>query len=226
MGTLSIVIPTLNEAAQLPETLRHARRVNEVAEIIVVDGGSGDGTPSLAAELGGKVFTAPASRGGQMREGAKRAAGDVVVLLHADTWLPEEAGQAIDICLRNASIVGGGFFKTFREPHWLKIGARWRSAFTFYLGGILFGDQAIFVRREALERIGGVPDVPLMEEFVLCKNLRTLGRLKLARATVSTSMRRFHKRGIARTYLRMARVMLSYWLGTDPSDLARLYESR
>lgn len=225
MRTLSVVIPTLNEAGQLPETLEYARGVREVSEIIVVDGGSADGTTSVAERLGCRVLTAAPSRGGQMRAGAKLATSDTVVLLHADTWLPEDAGRAIDDCLRDPIVVGGGFRKTFREPHLLRIGAKWRSALLFRLGGPILGDQAMFVRRDVLEGIGGVPDMPLMEEFVLCKKLRAVGRLNLARATVTTSMRRFQKRGIPRTYLRMWRVTMKYWLGASPEELARLYES-
>jgi GT2 family glycosyltransferase len=86
------------------------------------------------------------------------------------------------------------------------------------------GDQAMFVRREVLQKIGGVPDVPLMEEFELCRRLRKIGRLALADATVTTSARRFAKLGVARTYLRMWRVTLSYWLGMKPRELRRIYE--
>ncbi|MBM3838715.1 MAG: glycosyltransferase [Verrucomicrobia bacterium] len=226
MNALSVIIPTLNEASELPETFRHVRSVREVADIIVVDGGSIDGTAAVAEALGGRILTAVPSRGGQLRKGAAQATSDVIVLLHADTWLPEDAGRAIDTCLADSNVVGGGFRKTFREHHFLSLGARWRSALLFRLGGPLLGDQAIFVRRDILERIGGVPDMPLMEEFVLCRKLRAAGRLKLARATVTTSMRRFQKLGIARTYLRMGRIMLKYSLGADPRELVRIYESR
>jgi rSAM/selenodomain-associated transferase 2 len=223
---LSIVIPTWREAGELPGTLQHARAVREVSEIIVVDAGSTDGTAALAEQLGCQVLTAARSRGGQMRLGAAQATGEVVMLLHADTWLPEEAGRAIHDCLLDPEVVGGGFRKTFRERHFLRIGAKGRSALLFRLGGPILGDQAMWVRREVLERIGGVPNMPLMEEFVLCQKLRAVGRLTLARATVTTSMRRFQKRGIARTYLRMWRVMFRYWLGTSTDDLAKLYEAK
>lgn len=220
---LSIVIPTLNEAAQLPETLHHARAVPEVQEIIVVDGGSADATIKIAEELGCRVMTSPPSRGGQMRCGAKGAMGDVIVLLHADTWLPQDAGREIDKSLEEPDVVGGGFTKTFRERHMIQLGAKFRSALLFYLGGPLLGDQGMFVRREALERIGGVPDMPLMEEFELCRQLRRIGRLTLARTTVSASMRRFAKHGVLQTYWRMCRVVVNYYFGTPPKVLARLY---
>ena len=226
MIPLSVVIPVLNEASQLPETVRHARAVPEVREIIVVDGGSADRTVAIAGQLGCRCLAAPASRGGQLRIGAGKACGEVVILLHADTWLPEEAGRAIMDCLEDPVVVGGGFWKMFRERHLINAGSRWRSPLLFFLGGPILGDQAIFVRRAALEKIGGVPDMALMEEFELCRRLRRVGRLKLARATVSTSMRRFAKHGVVRTYLRMGWTMLNYFLGVPPEALLRQYERR
>jgi cellulose synthase/poly-beta-1,6-N-acetylglucosamine synthase-like glycosyltransferase len=159
-----------------------------------------------------------------MRRGAAEAKGDVVLLLHADTWLPPEAGQALLNCLRDPSVSGGGFWKVFREKNLLLLGSRFKCAIRLYLGRRIMGDQAMFARREVLEEIGGVPDMPLMEEFELCRRLRKVGRLALADATVTTSARRFAKLGVARTYLRMWRVTLSYWLGTEPQKLRRIYE--
>lgn len=226
MKSLSVVIPTLNEAEQLTETIRRARAVPEVSEIMVVDGGSTDDTLKIAGQLGARVFTAPPSRGGQMRLGANNANSDVIVLLHADTWLPREAGHAIHKCLQDAAVVGGGFWKVFRERHVVRLGSRLRSPLLFYLGGPILGDQALFVRRDILESIGGVPDMPFMEEFELCRKLRRVGRLSLASATVSTSMRRFAKHGILRTYLRMWRITAKYYLGAPPEELVRIYERR
>src|SRR6266540_1792112 len=166
---ISIVIPTLNETAELPETLRRVRAIPEVCEIIVVDGGSHDATCQLAAESGCTVLTAPAGRGGQLRLGASRA----------------------------------------------------RCGLRLWLGGRILGDQAIFIRREVLDRIGGVPDVPLMEDVELCRRMRRVGRLALADATVVTSTRRFRKLGVLRTYWRMWTVGVRYRLGTTPEELRR-----
>lgn len=221
---ISVVIPALNEEAELPETLRRARALPEAREIILVDGGSRDRTRELAAENGCVVLTAPPSRGGQLRLGAARAAGDVVLFLHADTWLPPDAGRAALACLLDPRVVGGGFWKMFRDPHWLMRGSRARCALRLWLGGRILGDQAMFIRHDVLEKIGGVPDVPLMEEIELCRRLRPYGRLVLAGATVSTSTRRFRRLGVLRTYLRMARVSLRHRLGATPEELRRLYE--
>jgi rSAM/selenodomain-associated transferase 2 len=214
----------LNEAAGLPETLRRARLVPEVSEIIVSDGGSTDATERIARESGALWITGARGRGGQLRRGAATATGDVIVLLHADTWLPPGAGRAVSLALNDPRAVGGGFYKAFRDPHWLMRGSRLRCWFRWALLRRFFGDQAIFVRRPVLERIGGVPDWPLMEEFGLCDALRQEGRLVLARATVTTSARRFRERGVLSTYWLMARVLLRYRLGASPEELRRLYQ--
>src|SRR5439155_17264941 len=117
--TISVVIPTLDEARELPETIRRVQANSEVREIIVVDGGSKDGTVAVAAQLGCRVLISPPGRGGQMRLGAAQAGGDVVLLLHADTWLPANGGRAILDCLGDESVVAGGFWKVFRDAPWV-----------------------------------------------------------------------------------------------------------
>jgi rSAM/selenodomain-associated transferase 2 len=189
-----------------------------------VDGGSRDGTVRVAEDLGCRVLQSPPGRGGQMRRGAAVATGNVILLTHADTWLPEEAGRAMLDTLRDAGVVGGGCWKEFRDPSWLMRGSRWRCAVRLFVSGRILGDQGIFVRREVLEKVGGVPDMPLMEEFELCRRLRRAGRLSLAGAVVSTSARRFRKHGVLRTYWLMAWITLRYRLGTPPGELLRHYE--
>jgi rSAM/selenodomain-associated transferase 2 len=223
-ATLSVVIPTFNEAAAIPETIRHLRAVPEIRDIIVADGGSSDGTRERAESLGCRVVACARGRGEQLHAGAAAATGDVIVLVHADTWLPSDAGVAVVNCLRDPEIVGGGFWKIFQEPTPLLRGSRLKCAIRFWLGGRVMGDQAMFIRRDALERIGGVPRVALMEEFELCRRLRGVGKLALAGATVRTSARRFARLGAVRTYLRMARVTFQYYLGTPPERLRGIYE--
>ena len=222
--TVSIVVPVLNEAVALPETIRRAQANASVLEIIVVDGGSCDASRAIAEQLGCRVLSSPTGRGGQMRLGASQARGDVVMFLHADTWLPPEATRAAMQCLRDTRVVAGGFWKVFDQPRWFMRGARFRCWLRLVWWRRLLGDQAIFVRREALEAIGGMPDLALMEEFELCRRLRRVGLLALADSTVVTSARRFTQRGAWRTYLRMGWVTLLYRCGMKPEKLRRIYE--
>jgi rSAM/selenodomain-associated transferase 2 len=220
--TLSVIIPTLNEASELPETLKRARAIPEVREIIVVDAGSTDDTQAIAREYDCTVIESEPSRGKQLRLGAQRASGDVILFLHADTWLPENAGAVIAETLARPLAVAGGFYKRFRDSGALP-GSRLRCWLLWALTNRLFGDQAIFVKRDVLEQCGGVPDVPLMEEFELCKRLAPHGRIALASATVLTSARKFREEGMLRTYWRMARCTFRYWLGTSPKRLVEIY---
>jgi rSAM/selenodomain-associated transferase 2 len=224
--SISVVIPARNEAASITATVRAARAVPEVKEVIVVDGESSDDTVRLARELGCRTLESPAGRGSQLRLGAAEATGDVVVLLHADTELPPHAGRALLNCLRDSTVVGGGFWKIFKEPRFLMLGSRWKCVVRLFLGRRVVGDQAMFCLREALTQAGGVPDIPLMEEFELCRRLRKTGRLALADATVVTSGRRFREHGVLRTYCRMAWVLIRYYLGASPDKLRRFYESK
>lgn len=222
---ISVVIPTLNEAAELPETLRRLRLVPEVNEVIIADGGSKDDTAKLAEAVGCMVVNSPPGRGRQLRAGAERATGEVVLFLHADTWMPPDAGRALLTCLARPGVVAGGFYKTFRDPpSWLVRGSRFKCWWRLLVAQRVMADQGIFLRRATLERIGGVPDVPLMEEFELCRRLRPLGRLALADATVVTSARKFRKLGVLRTYALMWRVTVGYYRGVPLAELRRLYE--
>lgn len=221
---ISVVMPVLNEAAALRETVVRLRKVPEVSEILVVDGGSEDGTQALAESLGCRVVTSPRGRGGQLRRGASEAGGDVVWMVHADTWVESGAGAAVVRCLRDPLVVGGGFWKRFADAPWYMRGSRLRCWLRLAWGGRVLGDQAIFVRRSALEKVGGVPDQPLMEEIELCRRLCAVGRLALAGASVTTSIRRFRKRGIARTYWLMWKVGRGYRRGVPAAELVRWYD--
>lgn len=229
--TFSVVIPTLNEEQALPGTLSAALRAHSVgkvvghaAEIVVSDGGSTDATPAVARAAGVRVLGGPAGRGRQMASGIRATDGEVVVLVHADTWLPEGAFPAMARVLQDPRTVGGGFRKRFRDgPALLRFGAGLRSALFFAASGRLFGDQAVFVRRSALERAGGMPEWPLMEDLELCRRLRTVGRLALVRDEVWTSGRRFSEQGTIRMWWRMATVMWGHARGATPEESLRRY---
>jgi rSAM/selenodomain-associated transferase 2 len=223
-ATVSVVIPTLNEAAALEASVHSARANSEVMEVIVVDGGSGDGTPEIARRLGCLVLASRMGRGQQLRLGTSVARGDVLLFLHADTLLPATAARAALNCLRDSLVVGGGFWKAYGDGSWLLSGSRIKCALRLLVARRILGDQAMFVRRDALAQIGGVPELQLMEEFELCRRLRRVGRLALAEATVVTSARRFARLGLLRMTWRTWWLSLRYRLGTPPRELRRIYE--
>ena len=127
-------------------------------------------------------------------------------------------------CLRDHAVVAGGFWKEFRDSPLLLLGSKWKCAIRLWIGRRIAGDQGMFIRRDILERIGGIPDMALMEEFALSSRLRREGRLALADAVVLTSARRFQKLGVLRTYLRMWWVTTLYRWGKSPEELRKLYE--
>ena len=224
--SISVVIPAWNEAGHLPETLEAVRRIPEVHEILLADGGSEDGTPEIARAHGCRIHRSRKGRGTQMRHAARHATGDVVWLLHADTVPAEDCGRAMLRVFRDRRVVAGGFWKSFDTWSPWMIGSRFRCLLRLYLVGRVMGDQGLFVRREVLESVGGVPDLPLMEEFELCSSLRRVGRLALADAKVVTSARKFRERGPLRTYWLMAVVTLRWRLGTPARKLAEIYSGR
>jgi rSAM/selenodomain-associated transferase 2 len=220
---LSIVIPVLNEAPRIAAQLQplQALRRNNV-ELIVVDGGSTDGTAQAAAALADRVLIAPRGRACQMNAGAAAAGGRILLFLHADTVLPPNAFAAAV-----AAIDGGSHWGRFdvriesRHPL-LRVVERmmnWRSR----LSGIATGDQAIFVRREMFERIGGFPDLPLMEDIRLSAMLKHQAPPACLAETVSTSARRWETHGVLRTILLMWWLRAAFFCGADPARLARQY---
>lgn len=224
VGSISAIIPARDEVHNLPETVNCLRAIPEVKEVIVADGSSRDATREVARELGCRVITGATGRGPQLRLGAEQAQGDVILFVHADSWLPPHAGRAILDCLRDPTVVAGGFWKRFHNAPVVMRGSRLRCAIRLLLGRRIAGDQALFVRRSALENVGGVPGIPLMEEFELCRRLRKTGRLALADATVVTSARRFQQLGVLRTYWRMWWVTTLYRLGRPAHELAHIYD--
>ena len=218
-----MVTPVLNEAICIEETIRRVRQLAEVVELIVVDGGSQDATRDLAAKHGCRVLESPPGRGGQLRLGAQHATGDVILFLHADTWLPADAGAAIQQALGDSSVVAGGFWKQFRDPPLFLRGSRPKCWIRVFLGRRIVGDMAMFVRREALEQAGGMKDMEIMEDIEVSVRLRQHGRLALASSSVTTSARRVREKGVLTTYLTMWRGAWLYRLGKPASELRRIY---
>lgn len=221
---LSIVIPALNEAATIATALAPLQALRAKGhEVIVVDGGSVDGTLELACGLADRVMSAERGRARQLNAGVRVASGDVVLLLHADTILPAQADERIEAALSASKRVWGRFdVRIDGGSGWLPIvGAMMnlRSRWT----GIATGDQAMFAARDALAAIGGVPDLPLMEDVALSKKLRRLSPPACLRDQVTTSGRRWVANGAMRTIMFMWGLRLAFFLGVSPDRLARAY---
>ena len=220
--TISVIIPTLNEAQNIRATLAPLRHP-AFGEVLVADGGSLDRTVAEAAPAA-KVLTAPTGRARQMNTGAATASGDVLLFLHADTLLPPTAADDIIATLADPRVVGGHFNARITPDHgllWL-VGRMmsWRARLT----GIATGDQAIFVRRDVFEQLGGFPDIPLMEDIAFSRRLKQAGRVAALRSCVMTSGRRWEQHGAARTILLMWWLRLLFFLGVSPDRLKHLYQ--
>ena len=219
---VSVVIPTLNEAGGIAQALVRVRQAGE-CEIVVVDGGSNDGTPELARRHADVVLSSPRGRARQMNAGAQRAAGAVVLFLHADTVLPHGFAALLDHALSTPGVVGGRFDVRLDAPGWpfrlIETLMNLRSRLT----RISTGDQAIFVRRDTFLALGGYPEVELMEDLELSRRLKRAGRIACLRARVTTSARRWQRHGVVRTIMLMWTLRLCHFLGVPPKHLKAFY---
>ncbi len=226
MFDLSIVMPVLNEAEIIVSALHALEPLRRHStELIVVDGGSVDATVELARPLAGEVIRTLPGRARQMNRGARAASGDYLLFLHADTRLPSDAPRLLLALFRQRAVWGrfdvrlSGPRRTLRLVEWLM---NRRSRLT----GIATGDQAIFVRRDWFETIGGYPEIPLMEDIALSARLKKIVRPVCLEEPVVTSSRRWEQRGVLRTVLLMWWLRLRFFFGADPEKLARAYSAK
>jgi rSAM/selenodomain-associated transferase 2 len=223
MNSLSIIVPVLNEAEGIGDALSALAPLRQRGvEVIVVDGGSRDGTTKLAKPLADNVIGAPRGRGAQMNAGAAVARGDVLLFLHSDTRLPPKAETLVLDALKQSGVVWGRFDIRI-EGHLLLTIVGLAMNLRSRLSGIATGDQAMFVTRAAFQSVGGFPDIALMEDVALSRSLKKLSSPLCLRARVVTSGRRWQQHGLLRTILLMWRLRLAYFLGATPAALARRY---
>jgi rSAM/selenodomain-associated transferase 2 len=220
--TVSIVVPVLNEAAIIETALQRLRTHFPDCELIVVDGGSQDGTAELAAPLARVVHSA-AGRARQMNEGARRTSGDVLWFVHADTSIDSAALRQIREALADPHVVGGGCIIRF-DRHTVGLDyLAWASNARARRLHHIFGDQAMFVRRTVFESLGGFPDLPIMEDLELSRRLHRVGRLVVIPAASTASARRFVQHGTLRMLIFMQYLKALYFLGVDPERIRRRY---
>ena len=223
-GRVSVVIPALDEAERLPPLLGTLRREAELAEIIVADGGSGDGTPALARALGARLVASERGRGQQLRAGAGAASGEILLFLHADSVFP--AGGLAALCAaldRDPRVLGGNFLAVFDgESGFARRLTRfyaWLRRFALY-----YGDSGIFVRRAVYEGLGGFKPMPLMEDYEFVRRLERAGpTIRIDTPPLVTSSRKFVGRHPVAIFWGWTVVHVLYWLGIPPERLARLY---
>jgi rSAM/selenodomain-associated transferase 2 len=217
---LSVIVPALNEEAALGATLERAVAADRV-ELIVVDGGSTDGTTDVASRHGATVLRSAPGRAVQMNAGAAGAAGDLLLFLHADTLLPRGYAGEVRRLLADRGVAAGAFRLRIagRRPalrlieHAVNLRSRCLS--------LPYGDQALFMTRTALRAAGGFPPLPVMEDFALVRRLRSVGRIALARLAVETSARRWNRDGPWRTTLRNQLAIAAFLGGVRPARIAR-----
>lgn len=218
---ISVIVPVLNEEERLPTLLEHLARVG-AHEVIFSDGGSTD--KSLELAMKSTVISAPRGRARQMNAGAAIASGNVFLFLHADTTLPDKALEMIESAVSNPSVVGGRFKVRLDDSKIAyRIIGRMINLRDGLTGGFT-GDQAIFIRRDVFENMGGYSDIPLMEDLDLARRMKRTGRVVRIRAKVTTSARRWSKDGLVKTITLMWYLRALYLLGVPPAKLKEQYK--
>ena len=221
---LSVIIPTLDAAPDLPralEALMAGVEAGLIAELVISDGGSTDATLVIAEAAGAQIVTGPAGRGGQLARGAAAARGEWLLLLHADSWLGPDWVEAAGAHLAQAGHRAGYFRLAFRAPGFAaRVVAGWANLRS-RLFGLPYGDQGLLISRSLLEEVGGIPDLPLMEDVALARALR--GRLSALQGEARTSADRYLREGWLRRGARNLWLLVRFALGADPERLARAY---
>lgn len=221
---ISIIIPILNEAPQISDTLLSLQSLRRAGhEVIVVDGGSTDDSAALSAPLADLFVTGPRGRSRQMNEGARHAKGEILLFLHADTFLPDQADQIILREMRRKKQAWGHFDVRLSGEQPLFRVIEFLMNLRSRLSSIATGDQGIFVRRDLFEQVNGFPDVDLMEDIAISKILKRISRPVCLRQRVITSSRRWEQKGILRTVLLMWLLRFGYFLKLDDRQLAKFY---
>jgi len=219
---ISVIIPTLNEKTTLGPLLT-SLQVYQGLEIIVADGGSTDKTLEIADYYGAQAVSSEPGRGKQQNMGAALASNDILLFLHADTLLPADFPRHIHTLLQQPATAAGAFQLKIDAPDTGYRIIEWGISQRSKLLQLVYGDQAIFLRKETFFKAGGFPDQMFLEDIELIRRLKKLGKIRLAPAAVTTSSRRWQRFGLARTTLMNQLVLAGYLLGMDHDSLGRFY---
>lgn len=222
---ISVIVPVLNEAEHLASTLSHVT-LSPGDELIVVDGGSTDETVAIARRFTPAVLISAAGRAQQMNRGAQQAQGDILLFLHADTHLPPAALEAVRQVMQETPVVGGAFRLAFMPSISALRVIAWGANLRSRYARLPYGDQALFVRHDCFEALGGYPDVPFLEDVQLVQRLQRQGKMAFLPQTVHTSGRRWLQDGVVYTTLRNNLVLTLYFCGVSPVTLKRWYRYR
>lgn len=221
---LSIIIPTLNEAAGIGDVLKQLQPMRaRGAEVIVVDAGSCDATRDIASRWADRVLLAERGRAKQLNAGAAIAEGDALLFLHADSVLPEDGDAWIEKGLNDARFRWGRFDVNIAGAHAMLPVIAWFMNHRSRLTGIATGDQGIFVTRAAFVALSGFPDQPLMEDIAFCSRALDISRPYRVSACIITSGRRWEQNGVWRTIFLMWRLRFKYFMGAEPLKLHQAY---
>ena len=218
---ISVIIPTLNEEFHIEKTLQSVTRQEGDYEVYVVDGGSTDNTVAIAKRYA-CVINSKRGRAVQMNAGSRLCKGSILLFLHADTLLPDNAFRELRKRMRDDTVSGGSFYIAFDADNFILRGVSFITRFNFRL--FHFGDQGIFVRRDVFQKLHGFKEMPIMEDYDFYKRLRKQGKVVLIRMPVISSARRFIKKGVIRQLLINKFVVLAYWAGVDVQTIKRFYD--
>jgi len=222
---ISVIIPTRNEKQCLPRTLAPLVG-NADCEIIIVDGGSDDGTPALARTFGCKTYTGPANRSRQMNVGVEKSKGNILLFLHADTVLPDNFAQAIHQTLGMENVAGGAFSLGFDNDGPALRCIAWGANLRSRIFQLPYGDQALFTPRTIFNAVGGFAEMEIMEDFVFVRKIGKMGKVITIGEKVTTSARRWQNIGIFRTTLINQLIICGHGLGVSPATLAQWYKCK